>query len=333
MIYEKKIGGIFLADETIKQKPKKSGELIQLLVSVAVIGALLLVEIWLLFFYREGYTDGFVFPLIFGILTILMTCILTLNIYQIFVKKMAMSAGSASDKKAEYLIYKEVKNLPDAFENQLKEELKTMNEEFSKTQMKTAKAILVKMEEKFLENAKNSSSEELIEQFNSMKNELDGLKNELEQVKAQNESLTNQLNSGLNDHENIKSSFAELQNDHKKVFDLLGSLVFRNDEINEKFDKFTILSDNSRGSETFAEKAEEKSLQDMAETIVDLEIDNSEIADSEIDSLENDNWEIDDLEDDNLEIDDSASNFNIDENADPNKQLSPEEIAAMFANV
>ena len=120
---------------------KVSNELVQLLICVAVTGIFLLIEVWLIFYYAQG----FVFPLIFGVLIILMVCLLTLNIYQIFIRRTA--AGGSSDKKAEYLIYKQVKSLPDVFERRLTEEIKELSEGFGKMQKKTAKAVLIKVEE------------------------------------------------------------------------------------------------------------------------------------------------------------------------------------------
>ena len=100
-----------MAPESKQNKHKVNSELFQLLLCVVVIGVFLLVETWLIFYY-DG---GFVFPLIFGVLTILMLCLLALNMYQIFVKRFLISGGS-SDKKAEFLIYKQVKSLPDTFD-------------------------------------------------------------------------------------------------------------------------------------------------------------------------------------------------------------------------
>ena len=54
-----------MAPESKQNKHKVNSELFQLLLCVVVIGVFLLVETWLIFYY-DG---GFVFPLIFGVLT------------------------------------------------------------------------------------------------------------------------------------------------------------------------------------------------------------------------------------------------------------------------
>ena len=66
-----------------KEKGKsQNSDLFQLLLSVVVTGVFCLVEGWLVFYYNGGY----VFPLIFGVLIILMICLHTINIYQFLCK-------------------------------------------------------------------------------------------------------------------------------------------------------------------------------------------------------------------------------------------------------
>jgi len=298
-----------LANETKATKKKKNNELIQLLLSVFIIGVFVMIEVWLIFFYcsRYGYDNStFLFPFIFGLLTILMVCINTLNIYQIFVKR--VSVGGGSDKKAEFLIYKQVKSLPDAFKIQLDE----LNAEIEKTQKKTAKAILIKvdeqlkqMKEEIVTGQGNGQDSAISEQLEAIKSDVESMKTQLSELKDSSENISNILKASSVDHEKMLENFPELQNEHKKVFDLLGSLTFRNDEIKEMLDKLTPIEQGTEieiGNDDGV-SIEEISLGDLPET---EETPHEEPAPAPV----------------------------IPEvSGDPNKQLSPDEIAALFANV
>lgn len=351
-----------MAPESKQNKHKVNSELFQLLLCVVVIGVFLLVETWLIFYY-DG---GFVFPLIFGVLTILMLCLLALNMYQIFVKRFLISGGS-SDKKAEFLIYKQVKSLPDTFDKQLKTELASVSEEIVKNQKLTAKAILLKVDEQLKAQGNDS---DISAQFESMNAEIAQLKEQIEQLKSQNENLTNQMKIALVDHEAIKDNFPELNNEHKKVFDLLGSISFRNDEIKQLLQNIEQLEESAAVNVASANNIETTEPEHIGiadidnfdingvddgnsdeENIADISIDDvaaePEITDSTEEAVSK--AETTDINEEAIaepDIDDSTeeaaaenqeeSVAGIDLSAmgdDPNRQLTPDEIAAMFANI
>lgn len=344
-----------MAPESKQNKHKVNSELFQLLLCVVVIGVFLLVETWLIFYY-DG---GFVFPLIFGVLTILMLCLLALNMYQIFVKRFLISGGS-SDKKAEFLIYKQVKSLPDTFDKQLKTELASVSEEIVKNQKLTAKAILLKVDEQLKTQGNDS---DISAQFESMNAEIAQLKEQIEQLKSQNENLTNQMKIALVDHEAIKDNFPELNNEHKKVFDLLGSISFRNDEIKQLLQNIEQLEESAAVNVASANNIEttEPERIGIADGVDDGNSDEENIADISIDDVAAEpeitdsteeavsKAETTDINEEAIagpDIDDSTeeaaaenqeeSVAGIDLSAmgdDPNRQLTPDEIAAMFANI
>lgn len=306
-------GGFLLAEEANKNNlKKKNNELLQLLVCVAVIGIFLLIEIWLIFYYAQG----FVFPLIFGILIILMVCLMTLNIYQIFINRTAMSGGS-SDKKAEFLIYKQVKSLPEVFEEKLKGEIQELSESVNKTQKITAKAVLVKVEEQLAQIGSQESNTVAKEEFDVMKAEIDGLKTQLDELKTQNTDLSKQLESALSDNASIKGSFSDLQSEQKKILEMLDSLSSKNDEIKSMFKAFSD-GGNAIGSD------ENKTLPQS-----------TDVSDNFIVSSDSSNVSAEEnVSEPSPAEEPQVSSVSVDtENYDPNKQLSPEEIAAMFANV
>lgn len=337
-----------MAPESKHSKHKVNSELFQLLLCVVVIGVFLLVETWLIFYY-DG---GFVFPLIFGVLTILMLCLLALNMYQIFVKRFLISGGS-SDKKAEFLIYKQVKSLPDTFDKQLKTELASISEEIVKNQKLTAKAILLKVDEQLKAQGNDS---DISAQFESMNAEIAQLKEQIEQLKSQNENLTNQMKIALVDHEAIKDNFPELNNEHKKVFDLLGSISFRNDEIKQLLQNIEQLEESAavnvasaNNIETTEDSKTVEEMTDIPDTSQTTEPEHIGIADG-VDDGNSDEENVADISIDDVaaepEITDSTeeaaaenqeeSVAGIDLSAmgdDPNRQLTPDEIAAMFANI
>lgn len=344
-----------MAPESKHRKHKVNSELFQLLLCVVVIGVFLLVETWLIFYY-DG---GFVFPLIFGVLTILMLCLLALNMYQIFVKRFLISGGS-SDKKAEFLIYKQVKSLPDTFDKQLKTELASISEEIVKNQKLTAKAILLKVDEQLKAQGNDS---DISAQFESMNVEIAQLKEQIEQLKSQNENLTNQMKIALVDHEAIKDNFPELNNEHKKVFDLLGSISFRNDEIKQLLQNIEQLEESAAVNVASANNIETTEPEHIGiadgvddgnsdeENVADISIDDvaaePEITDSTEEAVSK--AETTDINEEAIagpDITDSTeeaaaenqeeSVAGIDLSAmgdDPNRQMTPDEIAAMFANI
>ena len=291
---------------------KVSNELVQLLICVAVTGIFLLIEVWLIFYYAQG----FVFPLIFGVLIILMVCLLTLNIYQIFIRRTA--AGGSSDKKAEYLIYKQVKSLPDVFERRLTEEIKELSEGFGKMQKKTAKAVLIKVEEQLAQLKTEEGPSEVDDKLEGMKDEISGLKALIDELKTQNENLTNQLRSASMDHETIKDSFIDLKREHKKVFDLLGSLAFRNDEIKEMVDAIIDKEDIKIEDSIKSQESSEQENGAAPETQ-----DNVQTAEAPQETVTEETENIEEL----------ISSISKAEDYDPNKQLSPDEIADIFANL
>lgn len=329
---------------------KKNTELIQLLLSVSVIGIFVLIEVWLIFFYcsRYGYDNStFLFPLIFGILTILMVCLNTLNIYQIFVKRTS-ATGAAADKKAEYMIYKQVKALPDVF----KKDLEQVAAEFEATQKKTAKVIVMKVDEQlkqFKEEMANQGTSDNggLEQLEEVKAEIKDIKTQLADLNSQCQNLSMQLNAASSDHEDIKANFPDLQGEHKKVFDLLGSLTFRNDQIIERLndiydfekevvsidDKFVPEEDNEELGLFDIETGKERVLEDIS-------VDEAAVSE-EVETVED--FAIEDLADfsesakedaaEEPAAEDILASLQADEDYDPNKQLSPEEISALFANV
>ncbi len=370
-----------MASESKHSKHKVNSELFQLLLCVVVIGVFLLVETWLIFYY-DG---GFVFPLIFGVLTILMLCLLALNMYQIFVKRFLISGGS-SDKKAEFLIYKQVKSLPDTFDKQLKTELASISEEIVKNQKLTAKAILLKVDEQLKAQGNDS---DISAQFESMNAEIAQLKEQIEQLKSQNENLTNQMKIALVDHEAIKDNFPELNNEHKKVFDLLGSISFRNDEIKQLLQNIEQLEESAAVNVASANNIETTEDSKTVERMTDIP-DTSQTTEPEhIGIADIDNFDINGVDDGNsdeenvadISIDDVAAEPEITDSTeeavskaettdineesiagpditdsteeaaaenqeesvagidlsamgdDPNRQLTPDEIAAMFANM
>lgn len=218
----------------------RKGDLMQILVCIIMIGILLLIEGWLLFYYN----GGFIFPLIFGILLIMMFCLHTINMYQFFERKMKSSAGG--EKKAELLIYKKVKSLPDELEEIIQNQIETNLSNIEKNQIKTSKAVLKKTEE---------------------------LINEL---KAQNENLSEQLQTALDENAHIKEMFEELKNEQQKMTASIENLNLKNEE--------------------------------MPIPVPELEA-QDETADSKPDEMVGS------------------------ESEDANRQLSPEEIASLFANV
>lgn len=280
----------------IKPKKKKNSELLQLLLSVFLIGVFVLIEIWLIFFYcsRYGYDNStFLFPLIFGILTILMVCLSTLNVYQIFVKRTSFGAGG-SDKKAEYMIYKQVKALPDSF----KSEFEQLTAEIEDTQKKAAKIILLKVEEQLKQfKEENSGEGEASDNISDLKAQLSELESKISALNTQYENVSNQLNALSNDNESIKENFSDISTDHKKVFDLLGSVAFRNDEIKDLLIK--VYADDRESAEENLDNKSENSDVDSAENVSNNDI----------------------------------VNMQQQEDYDPNKQLTPEEISKLFANV
>lgn len=291
---------------------KVSNELVQLLICVAVTGIFLLIEVWLIFYYAQG----FVFTLIFGVLIILMVCLLTLNIYQIFIKHTA--ASGSSDKKAEYLIYKQVKSLPDVFERRLTEEIKELSEGFGKMQKKTAKAVLIKVEEQLAQLKTEEDSSDVDDKLDGMKDEISGLKALIDELKTQNENLTNQLRSALMDHETIKDSFSDLKREHKKVFDLLGSLAFRNDEIKEMVDAIIDKEDIKIEDSIKSQESSEQENGTAPETQDDVQA-----AETPQETVTEEAENIEEL----------ISNISKADDYDPNKQLSPDEIADIFASL
>lgn len=314
-------GEVLLSNTTGK---KKNNELLQLLLSVFIIGLFVMMEVWLIFFYcsRYGYDNStFLFPFIFGILTILMVCINTMNIYQIFVRRTA-AGGVGSDKKAEYIIYKQVKSLPDTFNDQLE----ALSAEFEKTQKKTARAILMKMDEQIKQmkeeldlSAAAPDNSAVLEQIAEIKADIDGIKLQIEEISRKNENISNLITESSADYEKMKENFPVLQNEHKKVFELLGSVAFRNDEIKDMLDNLTKVEMEIK-SEADSFNVNETSYDESDDTVNDLFAMQEEPAGEEIE------------ESANASEDDLGISF-ADLGDDPNKQLSPDEIAALFANV
>lgn len=306
------IGGVLLAGEVNKDKlKKKNNELLQLLICVAVIGLFLLIEIWLIFYYAQG----FVFPLIFGILIILMACLMTLNIYQIFINRTAMNGGN-SDKKAEFLIYKQVKSLPEVFEKKLRDEIKNLSENVNKTQKITAKAVLVKVEEQLEQLSAQENNSNIKDEFDSMKSELNVLKSQIDELKVQNTDLSKRLESALSDNTSLKGSFSDLQSQQNKILELLDRLFSQNDEI-KSICKSLSDDNNDIGS------TENKILSQSTDVSDGMTSSANDDVTAEVPTSES-----------TISEEPKVSPIQIDtENYDPNKQLSPEEIAAMFANI
>lgn len=155
------------------------GDLMQMLVCMVMIGILFLIEAWLLFFYN----GGFIFPLIFGVLIILLFCLQMINFYQFFERNLKGAAGS--DKKAELLIYKKVKSLPEELEEAIKNSVEAQLSILEKNQLKASKIVLLKTEELI-----NQRDIEIKEQFEALKAENETW---LTQIKEQNELLLTQL--------------------------------------------------------------------------------------------------------------------------------------------
>lgn len=161
----------------VKQNALKllKGDLMQMLVCMVMIGILFLIEAWLLFFYN----GGFIFPFIFGVLIILLCCLQIINMYQFFERN--MKGGSGSDKKAELLIYKKVKSLPDELDEAIQNSIEAQLSVLEKNQIKTFKIVLKKMEE--LMEQKDADMQAQFEQLKAENEQL------LAQIKEQNELL------------------------------------------------------------------------------------------------------------------------------------------------
>ena len=196
-----------------------------------------------------------------------------------------------------------------------------------------------------------------------MNAEIAQLKEQIEQLKSQNENLTNQMKIALVDHEAIKDNFPELNNEHKKVFDLLGSISFRNDEIKQLLQNIEQLEESAAVNVASANNIETTEPEHIGiadgvddgnsdeENIADISIDDvaaePEITDSTEEAVSK--AETTDINEEAIagpDIDDSTeeaaaenqeeSVAGIDLSAmgdDPNRQLTPDEIAAMFANI
>lgn len=97
------------------KKDKRNGDLIQVLLNIVILGIFAIVENWLLFFYGQSWS----LVVIFGVLMILVSCLLAINIYNC-AKSMSGAAKGAqaqpmasteNDKQIYALLYKQMKDI------------------------------------------------------------------------------------------------------------------------------------------------------------------------------------------------------------------------------
>lgn len=121
----------------IVKPTKETNYLTQILINVMVLGIFLLIEAWLLFFMLS---DSFVLPMIFGILIILSGCLLTINLYQLFISRTNQGVSSSEEEKKLHLyIVRQLK--------QQEKRLDEMEEALRKNQLLATKAVIKSMEE------------------------------------------------------------------------------------------------------------------------------------------------------------------------------------------
>ncbi len=98
------------------KKNKRNGDLIQILLNIVILGVFSIVENWLLFFYGQSW----MLVVIFGVLMILVSCLLAINIFNC-VRSVTGTASSqtegqsadsaGNDKQIYALLYKQMKEI------------------------------------------------------------------------------------------------------------------------------------------------------------------------------------------------------------------------------
>lgn len=131
------------------KRDKRNGDLIQILLNIVILGIFSIVENWLLFFYGQSW----ILVVIFGVLMILVSCLLAINIFNC-VNAMIKTASprpqeqqtdSARDDKQIYaLLYKQMK-------------------EIQKNQLLSTKAVLDKMS-----SISSEDKEQILEMLQTM---------------------------------------------------------------------------------------------------------------------------------------------------------------------
>lgn len=173
-----------------KQGKDSRKELLQILFDIILIGVFSIIKSVLMFYY-----SGIVY-VIFGVLELLVCCVLVVNVYRLFFEQGKKNDDQQDSRQIQALLYKQMKKLEakmpenasgvmrDALVEQ-KEGFEQRTEELRMNQLRSAKAILAKIEE---EAEKMHSQEENAGEQGI----LDKLQ-ELEQQMAQMAQLQNAL--------------------------------------------------------------------------------------------------------------------------------------------
>lgn len=138
-----------------ENKKRINGDLLQILLNVVIIGIFSIIEKWFLFSYGSWGLAA-----IFGILMMLMCCLLTINIYSCFTGNAfgKKKENKGEEKQVQALLYKQMKRLeaeiPTIIIESEKKELKNVQESLNKqmeelkiNQLRFAKVVLNKMEQ------------------------------------------------------------------------------------------------------------------------------------------------------------------------------------------
>ena len=133
-----------------KEKKDTRNGLEQIILNVVIIEAFSIVENWLLFFYRESQ----ILPIIFGVLSAMMFCLLTINIYNCFVGSLRKGGGSHESLQAQAVLFKQMKKLQAEVPASVRKELDALKtnvakeiDEVKKNQLRSTKAVMTKVEE------------------------------------------------------------------------------------------------------------------------------------------------------------------------------------------
>lgn len=279
-----------------KNKEKGNGELFQILLNIVIIGIFAGVENWLLFYYDCSW----VLPSIFGALITLMSCLLAINVYYCL-KGTAKGKTAGDDKQVQALLYKQMKKIDadtGAAIAQLKESVNQQIEELKMNQLRSTKALLNKVENAAdggVENAKSDAS-----------------KGELFTI------MQDQLAQVQQAQEELKQLLHEMSNKQERLFENVpaGQQSVEEDEaaaaVEEPEEDFAAEDIGAEPEEDFAPEA------DFLADIL---------------GAEEEAFEPDSLDgEEKADVQEEPPVIPVDD-GDPNRQLSPEEIAAMFAGI
>lgn len=178
----------------MEKKKKGTGTgLEQILLNVVIIEAFSIVENWLWFYYHESQ----VLPIIFGVLTAMMCCLLTINIYNCFMGGLRKGSGVQDSLQAQAVLYKQMKKLQNEVPESVQKELNALEanvfkalEEVKKNQLRSAKALMAKVEEQPdsgepVESASAQDIEKITQMLARIEQTQEELKSMLEAVPAE----------------------------------------------------------------------------------------------------------------------------------------------------